>query len=119
MKMCKKCGNEISIMSRYIHPILGKKYIICKSCFINLEKIIEQWKAFVIANPTNINSINIDGKTIKNNFEITVTSIMKTYRYVIDEEHSIDYKKNITEHMSINDNRQELFPENILQPIKI
>jgi hypothetical protein len=119
MKMCKKCGNELSIMGRYIHPILGKKYIICKSCFINLEKIIEQWKAFVITNPTNINSINMDGKTIKNNFENTVTSIMRTYGYVIDEEHSIDYKKNITEHTSINDHKQELFPENILQSIKI
>ena len=96
--MCKKCGNELNIMDRYIHPILGKKYIICKSCFINLEKILEQWKAFVIANPTNINSINIDGKTIKNNFESTVTSIMRTYGNVINEEYSIDYQKNSRTH---------------------
>lgn len=119
MKICKKCGNELSIIGKYIHPILGKKYIICKSCFINLEKIIEQWRTFVIANQTNINSLNIDGKTIKNNFENTVTSIMKKYGYDIDAENTNDYHKNIIEITIINDYKQELFTENIPQPIKI
>lgn len=119
MKLCKKCGNELSIIGRYIHPILGKKYIICKSCFIKLDKIIEQWRTFVVANPSIINPLNIDSEILKNNFESTVTSIMRTYGYFINEEHSIDYRKNIPEHTSISDNKQEFFPENILQSMKI
>ena len=119
MKLCDKCGNELSIVGRYIHPIFGKKHIICKSCFMKLEKIIEQWRKFVIANPTIIRSINIDGEILKNNFESTVTSIMRAYGYVIDEEHSKDYQKNIPETTIINKNKQEYFPENILQTMHI
>ena len=119
MKLCKKCGNELSIIGRYVHPILGKKSIICKSCFTKLDKILEQWKTFVVTNPTIINYLSIDRKILKNNFENTVTSIMQRYGYVISEEQSIDHQKNIPEHTCINDIKQELFSENILHPMKL
>jgi len=118
-KVCKECGNKLTLLGRYIHPIHGKKHIICRTCYLKLDKIIEQWRTFVFANPTIINSLNIDGEILKNNFESTVTSIMRRYGYVINEEHSIDHQKNIPEHTIINDNKQELFPENILCPMKI
>ena len=86
---------------------------------MKLDKIIDQWRTFVFAHPDIIESLNIDCEILKNNFESTVTSIMRTYGYIINEEHSIDYQKNIPEHTIINDNKQELVSENILQPIKI
>ena len=86
---------------------------------MRLDKIKEQWRMFVVANPTIINSFNIDGEILKNNFESTVTAIMRTYGYLINEGHSIDYQKNIHEHTIISDNKQEFFPENILQSMKI
>jgi hypothetical protein len=108
LKICKECGNELNILGRYIHPIHGKKCIICRTCSQKLNKIIEQWRTFVFANPTIINSLNIDGKTIKNNFRSTVTSIMETYGYFKNEEHSIDYQKNIPKYTIISDNKQGL-----------
>jgi hypothetical protein len=106
MKLCKKCGNELSIIGRYIHPILGKKNVICKSCFMKIDKIKDQWRKFVIANSQILNSLNIDGDILKNNFESTVTSIMRSYEHVLNEEHSIDHQKDILEHTIINDNKQ-------------
>jgi hypothetical protein len=49
---------------------------------MKLDKIKEQWRMFVCENPTIINSLSIDGKKLKNNFESTVTSIMRRYGYV-------------------------------------
>ena len=105
-KVCKECGNELTIFGKYIHPIHGKKHVICRTCYLKLDKLVEQWRTFVFANPTIINSLNIGGETFKNNFESTVISIMRTYGYVINGEHSIDYQKNRLEHTIINDNKQ-------------
>ena len=107
-KVCKECGNELCILGRHVHPILGKKYIICGKCFLKLDKIIEQWRNFVITNPDIINSININGEKLKNNFENTVISIMRTYGYKINDDYLFGYQKNILEHTIINDNKQEL-----------
>lgn len=117
-KVCKECGNKLTILGRHIHPIHGRKHIICRNCYQKLDKIIEQWRTFVFANPTIINSLNIDGETLKNNFVSTVISIMRTYGYIINGVHSIDYQKNIPNNMVINENKQEVFHENILQPMK-
>jgi len=37
MKNCSECGKKLRFFEGYIHPILGKKYLICKKCldFIN------------------------------------------------------------------------------------
>ena len=72
MKLCKKCGNELTILGRYVHPILGKKYIICTSCFMKLDKIIKQWRTFVVANPRIINSLSIDSEKLKTELGVKI-----------------------------------------------
>jgi hypothetical protein len=113
MKLCEKCGSELSVIGRYNHPILGKKHIICRACYMKLDKIIEQWRTFVFAHLDVLDTLNIDGEKLKNNFENNVTSIMRTYGHIKSEEHSFDYHKNIQEHAIINENKQDLFPSSL------
>jgi hypothetical protein len=114
MRLCEKCGNELSFLGQYIHPILGKKYLICYPCYMKLDKIIEQWRTFISTHVDIIELLNFDSKKFKNNFESIVTSIMRTYGYVINGEHSIDYQKNKSEHTVLTDNKQDLSSENII-----
>ena len=114
MKLCEKCGNKLSIIGGYIHPILGKKHVICTTCYKKLDKIIEQWRNFVFTHIDIIDTFNLDRNKLKNNFENIVTSIMRTYGHIISKEHSIDYKNNIPEHTIINGNKQELFSAALL-----
>ncbi len=110
MKFCEKCGMELSFMGRCIHPILGKKHIICRSCFLKLDKIIEQWRTFVFDHQDILATLDLDGEVLRNNFENHVTSIMRTYGPVIGEEHPFDYQNNISEHTIITKKEQDLFP---------
>ena len=119
MKTCEECGNELSILSSCNHPILGKKHIICRMCYIKLDKIIEQWRSFVFTYPTIINLIDIDGVKIKNNFERTVTTIMKKYINISNNKNRRGNSKNIPEQSYLRDNEQDLFPENILNSMKM
>ena len=114
MKLCEKCGSELSIIGGYIHPTLGKKHIICSTCYMKLDKIIEQWRTFAFGHLDIIDTFNLEGEKLKNNFENIATSIMRIYGHVKSAEHSIDYQKNIREHTIINDNKQELFPTSLL-----
>ena len=81
-KVCKECGKKLTILGRHNHPIQGKKYIICGTCYSKLDKIIEQWRTFVFAHPNLIDSLDIDGEILKNNFEKIVLSIMKKYGFM-------------------------------------
>lgn len=81
-KVCKECGNKLTILGRYNHPIQGKKHSICGACSSKLDKVIEQWRIFVFSHPKFIASLDIDGEMLKNNFEKTVSSIMKKYGFM-------------------------------------
>ena len=114
MKFCEKCGTKTSIIGQCIHPILGKKHIICRTCFLKLDKVIEQWRTFVFAHPDIINTLNIDGERLKTNFESNVISILRTYGPARTDEHSIEYQKNLSKHSMINENHQDSFPGSML-----
>ena len=81
-KVCKECGKKLTILSRYNHPIRGKKHIICGACYKKLDRVVAQWRTFVFDHPKLIDSLSIDGETLKNNFEKIVLSIMKKYDFM-------------------------------------
>lgn len=114
MKLCEKCGSELSIIGQCIHPILGKKHIICRTCFMKLDKLIEHWRTFVLAHPDIIDTLNLDSEKLKNNFENNVISILRKYGQFISEEYIFDYQKNIHKHTIMDENKQDLFPSGVL-----
>jgi len=79
MKKCKECGSIMSMFHGHIHPIKGKKHIICKSCYQEIDDLIKQWQTFVFLHPAYINSLNISNEYIKNDFQNTVIKIMSKY----------------------------------------
>jgi len=97
MKTCEECGNKLGIFSRYIHPLLGSKHLVCGKCCLKFMKLIEQWAIFILDNPKIIDSLDIDCEKLKNNFESTVTSIMKSYDTIANNEQIRGYPINISE----------------------
>jgi hypothetical protein len=88
MKTCKECNSRFGTFHGHIHPILGKKHIICNECYEYLEHLIIQWQKFVFTHPDYIKSLKIDGEKIKNNFQITTKSIMDQYSSITNNEHN-------------------------------
>jgi len=64
MKFCEECGEKIGLLSRYNHPVLGKKSIVCGDCFAIIDKDLTLWREFVLSN-----SFNKDARELKFNFE--------------------------------------------------
>jgi len=97
MKTCEECGNKLGIFGRYINPLLGSKHIVCGTCCLKFMNLIEQWRTFVLDNTKIIDSLDIDCEKLKNNFESTVTSIMKSYDNISNNEQIREYPNNISE----------------------
>jgi hypothetical protein len=97
MKTCEECGNKLGILGRYFHPLLGRKHIVCGTCCLKYMNLIEQWRTFVHNNPKIIDSLDIDCEKLKNNFESTVTSIMKSYVMIANNEQIREYPNNMSE----------------------
>jgi hypothetical protein len=98
MRKCNECGKIMIMFHGHIHPIKGKKHIVCNSCYQEIDDLITQWQTFVFVHPTYIKSLNISSEKIKNNFQNTVTKIMSNY--------STPISKNISE----NENSYNLHP---------
>lgn len=41
MSNCNECGKKLRFWEGYKHPILGKKYFVCRDCFERLYKSLE------------------------------------------------------------------------------
>ena len=90
MKKCKKCDLKIRIFQGYHHTTLDSKQVVCSKCYDKIESLSVKWQEFVFSNLDYINSLNINGEDIKNNFQERVTSIMKCeYSDTIDENKKI------------------------------
>ena len=53
MIKCEECGKKLGIIEGYRHPTMGKKYLLCSSCFDNVEISVEKWREFVMSNSFN------------------------------------------------------------------
>jgi hypothetical protein len=47
MKECVECGKKLGIIEGYRHPIRGKDYLLCSSCFDTVSSSVEKWGKFV------------------------------------------------------------------------
>ena len=50
MKFCEECGNKLGFFGGYRHPVKGKESLLCSKCFDIIDKSVEEWRNFVIAN---------------------------------------------------------------------
>ena len=53
MKECEECGKTLGIFEGYKHPTMGKKHNLCSPCYDQVNKSVEEWKKFVVANSFN------------------------------------------------------------------
>ena len=53
MVICEECGKILGIFEGYRHPTMGKKHLLCSSCFDTVEISVEKWREFVISNSFN------------------------------------------------------------------
>jgi len=70
MKKCKECGRKLGIVEGYQHPTLGKKHIVCSSCFDKISESVEKWTDFVLNNSLDLNSLMEYAKKNGLNFEL-------------------------------------------------
>jgi hypothetical protein len=50
MLKCAECSEKIGLLQGYNHPTLGKRYILCDSCYLKISGSLEKWKNFIIVN---------------------------------------------------------------------
>ena len=48
MKKCYKCGKKLKFWEGYIHPNLGRKFLVCGKCFDKIEKSVKIYRDFII-----------------------------------------------------------------------
>jgi len=58
MKFCEECGKKLSFFEGYRHPVMGKEYLLCSSCFNVIAKSVDEWRKFVKANSYNSDAIS-------------------------------------------------------------
>ncbi len=44
MGNCSECGKKLRFFEGYIHPLRGKKYLVCRACFDTITKGIAFYK---------------------------------------------------------------------------
>ena len=48
MTECMECGKMLRFFEGYRHPALGKKYLVCSTCFDNVYESVEKWRGFIL-----------------------------------------------------------------------
>ena len=59
MADCEECGKNLGIFEGYRHPTLGKKHLLCSTCFDTVSESVDRWREFVMANSFNKASSNM------------------------------------------------------------
>jgi hypothetical protein len=53
MVACVECGKRLGFFEGHYHPTLGKKSLLCYSCFVKVDESVTQWREFVLSNSFN------------------------------------------------------------------
>jgi hypothetical protein len=81
MTECIECGKRLGFFEGHYHPTLGKKSLVCGSCFVKVEESIAQWRDFILSNSFNPESstptFNIDWSSLFNKFTGTKKQFTK------------------------------------------
>jgi hypothetical protein len=59
MVACVECGKRLRFFEGHYHPTLGRKSLLCGSCFIEVEESVARWRDFVLSNSFNPETTNI------------------------------------------------------------
>jgi hypothetical protein len=53
MVACVECGKRLGFFEGHYHPTLGKKSLLCYSCFVKVEESVARWQDFILSNSFN------------------------------------------------------------------
>ena len=75
MIKCEECSKKLGILEGYRHPALGKRYLLCRNCFINIDESMKKWREFCLSNSFNAESSKICiqdewNKSLSNNLQL-------------------------------------------------
>ena len=75
MVECEECGKNLGILHGYRHPALGKRFLVCRDCFVNVDESMEKWREFCLSNSFNAESSKIHirdewNKSISDNLQL-------------------------------------------------
>lgn len=75
MVKCEECSKKLGILEGYRHPALGKRYILCRNCFINIDESMKKWREFCLLNSFKAESSKIRiqdewNKSLSNNLQL-------------------------------------------------
>jgi hypothetical protein len=60
MIYCKECDKKLGILEGYRHPALGKRFLVCGDCFVNVNESMKRWSKFCLSDSFNEESSKID-----------------------------------------------------------
>jgi len=83
MNICVECGKELSFFKGYYHPTLGKKSLVCRTCFIQVDESVSRWRDFILSNSFNPETAKIAAelqktaqrKTRKSSSQVTLSHL--------------------------------------------
>jgi hypothetical protein len=75
MVKCEECGKKLGIFEGYSHPALGKMFLVCGDCFVNVNESMEKWRKFCLSNSFHTESSKIEiqdewNKSISDNLQL-------------------------------------------------
>jgi hypothetical protein len=50
---CKECDKKLGILEGYLHPALGKRFLVCEKCYTKVEKDMARWSKFCLTDSFN------------------------------------------------------------------
>ena len=59
MVKCVECDKKLGILEGYLHPVLGKRFLVCKKCYTKVEEDIVRWSKFCLSDSFNAESSKI------------------------------------------------------------
>ena len=66
MTKCVECGRKLGITEGYRHPTMGKKQLLCSTCFDRVMESTEHWREFI----TPYNNFFRPKHNVENHFDI-------------------------------------------------
>ena len=76
MKKCEECGKKLGVFAGYIHPTMGKKYLLCSRCYNQVSESVEVWRKFVL-------TYSFNNKPLKNNTMINLKKIKPSFKKIL------------------------------------